>query len=59
MAAARKRWQDDKPFVAWLVRQEYAYWFKDVLKHHFTGDGVLLYMHEAWQAALSTRRKAS
>lgn len=51
-----KKWQDDKRFVAWLVSQEYAYWFEKVLKHHFTGDGIILYMYEAWCAALEKRK---
>jgi hypothetical protein len=52
-----KKWQDDKAFVAWLVSQQYAYPEGDKLKHHFGGDGIILYMFEAWCAALATQNK--
>ena len=52
-----RRWQDDKAFVDWLVSQEYAYLEADKVKHHFTGAGVVLYMHEAWTAALAAQNK--
>ena len=48
----RKRWQDDAAFVAWIVGEGYA--VRDdagALTHQFKGDGVVLYMHEAWSAA--------
>lgn len=36
-----KKWQDDKPFVAWLDEREY--------RGNLT-EGLILYMWEAWRA---------
>lgn len=47
----KKRWQDDTRFVAWLIKKQYAYKLSDRIVTHFSGDGIVLYMYEAWCAA--------
>jgi hypothetical protein len=53
------RWYDDKRFVAWLVEMEYVYREGTKLKHHFSGDGIVLYMYEAWTAGRAARQKSA
>jgi hypothetical protein len=53
----RQRWQLDEAFVRWMIDQAYlAVDPKDgKIKHCFSGDGIVLYMHEAWCAARNKR----
>lgn len=44
------RWQDDAPFLKWMIEMRYVLIEKDELRHPFSGDGIVLYMHEAWCA---------
>jgi hypothetical protein len=49
------RWQHDSAFVDWMRSMGYIITTTEsgaVLKHYFTGDGIVLYMYEAWCAAL-------
>lgn len=55
-----KRWQDDVAFVAWMCSKNYI--VTDAkggtrLKHFFSGDGIILYMHEAWCAGRDANHK--
>jgi len=51
------KWQDDSAFIGWMYEHKYI----EVdpgdgkVKHYFSGDGIILYMHEAWRGALKFR----
>lgn len=48
------RWQNNKPFVAWLLEHDYAYIDPKGRKAvSRLGEGLTLYCHEAWQGALA------
>lgn len=44
-----KTWQQDRRFVGWLVRSEYAH-LVDGKPLPFLSAGVVIYMWEAWVA---------
>ena len=48
------KWQYDKPFVAWLVEQQYAE-RKDGRVIPITTLGLVLYMYEAYRAGFENR----
>lgn len=52
-----KKWQTDKRFVAWLIKKQYARLEGGKIFHYFTGDGIILYMYEAWCAGKEAKRK--
>lgn len=50
-----ERWQDDAEFVQWMIEAGYLRRelpvrrrAKPKITHSFSGDGIILYMHEAW-----------
>jgi len=59
-----KKWQDDKRFIAWLIKMQYAYRDGKKIKHYgggaFGSDGkaigMVLYMYEAWCAVLEKKK---
>jgi hypothetical protein len=52
------RWQDDSDFVRWMYSRNYLLVDPSdgKIKHHFTGDGIILYMYEAWCAGLASQK---
>ena len=49
------KWQYDKPFVEWLLKQKYAE-RKDGKVVPHTTLGLVLYMHEAYRAGFENRK---
>lgn len=48
-----RRWQEDKKFCKWLLHMRYAeQGTKGVTP--FLSNGVVLFMHEAWQARMAS-----
>jgi bacillopeptidase F (M6 metalloprotease family) len=50
------KWQYDKPFVKWLVEQQYAESKDGKIVPH-TSLGLVLYMHEAYRAGFENRKQ--
>lgn len=58
MTGTVKRWQADPDFVDWLVSMQYAKRMDSgKITHHFNGDGIVIYMWEAWRAAITAALK--
>jgi len=48
------KWQEDVPFIDWLISKNYAE-IKDGKVQPHTSLGLVLYMHEAYRAGLNQR----
>jgi hypothetical protein len=43
-----KKWQGDGAFCQWLLKKEYAYYNDKQKFSLYVGDGLTIYMWEAW-----------